>query len=86
MLSKMKSLLQGPPLPLQYMDVGPKDRNPLMFQFFTWDHLNDDMSWWKYFELEIPRLVELGFTHVWLPPPNKAAKPVSQNHTEPLRV
>lgn len=35
------------------------------------------MSWWKHFELEIPRLVELGFTNVWLPPPNKAAKPVS---------
>jgi len=45
-------------------------------QFFTWAHLEDGMSWWKHFEMEVPRLAELGFTQVWLPPPNKAAVPV----------
>ena len=46
-------------------------------QFFTWDTLQDDVSWWKYFENEVPRLVQLGFTQVWLPPMNKAAEKVS---------
>jgi hypothetical protein len=30
------------------------------------------MSWWKHFESELPRLAELGFTQVWLPPLSKA--------------
>ncbi|KAJ3567408.1 hypothetical protein NP233_g6388 [Leucocoprinus birnbaumii] len=45
-----------------------------MIQFFTWDTLLEDLTWWKHFENEIPRLVELGFTQVWLPPMNKAAQ------------
>jgi hypothetical protein len=31
------------------------------------------MSWWKHLETEIPALAKMGFTQVWLPPPNKAA-------------
>lgn len=53
-------------------------------QFFTWDAAKDwdktkhsTVSWWKYFEDEIPRLAQMGVTQVWLPPPNKAAVPVS---------
>ena len=46
-------------------------------QFFTWDCLHQSLSWWEHFEVEIPRLAELGITQVWLPPPNKAAEPVS---------
>ena len=30
------------------------------------------MSWWKYFEQEVPRLKERGITHVWLPPMAKS--------------
>lgn len=46
-------------------------------QFFTWDTLQDNISWWKHFENEVPHLVQLGFTQVWLPPMNKAAQKVS---------
>ncbi len=46
---------------------------PLKIQFFTWNSHHPDMSWWQHFESELPRLSELGFTQVWLPPPNKAA-------------
>ncbi|KAH0833317.1 glycoside hydrolase family 13 protein [Lanmaoa asiatica] len=46
----------------------------MMIQFFTWDAQHPDMSWWKHFEDELPRLAELGFTQVWLPPPNKAMR------------
>lgn len=35
------------------------------------------MSWWQHFEAEIPTLAKLGFTQIWLPPPNKAAETVS---------
>jgi alpha-amylase len=31
------------------------------------------MSWWKHLEAEIPALAKMGFTQIWLPPPNKAA-------------
>ncbi|KAG7451163.1 glycoside hydrolase family 13 protein [Guyanagaster necrorhizus] len=57
------------------MKLGPDDShdNPLMIQFFTWNSRHPEMSWWQHFESEIPRLSELGFTQVWLPPPNKAA-------------
>lgn len=34
------------------------------------------MSWWKHFEAEVGNLADLGFTQVWLPPPNKAMVPV----------
>ncbi|KAJ7707693.1 alpha amylase [Mycena rosella] len=43
----------------------------LQLQFFTWDAKHNDMSWWRHFEAEIPNLAEMGFTQVWLPPPNK---------------
>ena len=45
-------------------------------QFFTWDTLHGELSWWKHLEAEIVRLSEMGFTQVWIPPPNKAAVPV----------
>jgi len=54
-------------------------RNPWMkyrffgqIQFFTWDCEHPQLSWWKYFERKVPDLESLGFTQVWLPPPNKA--------------
>ncbi|KAF9533777.1 glycoside hydrolase family 13 protein [Crepidotus variabilis] len=70
------------PVPLQYMRVKPErnDGNPLMFQFFTWDCLQDDKSWWKHFEEQVPRLAEYGITQVWLPPPNKAAVPEGRGY------
>ncbi|KAJ3507016.1 hypothetical protein NLJ89_g6539 [Agrocybe chaxingu] len=85
MFAKLKSWLvafKPPPSPLLYMRVGPvrKDANPLMLQFFTWDTLHDNMSWWKHFETEVPRLASLGFTQVWLPPPNKAAEPLGRGY------
>ncbi|CAA7267009.1 unnamed protein product [Cyclocybe aegerita] len=85
MFAKLKSwftTFKPPPSPLLYMRVGPvgKDDNPLMLQFFTWDTLHDNMSWWKHFETEIPRLASLGFTQVWLPPPNKAAEPLGRGY------
>ncbi|KAF4614271.1 hypothetical protein D9613_007816 [Agrocybe pediades] len=88
MFAKLKNFIKGalrtPPAPLTYMRLGPpgslKDSNPLMIQFFTWDCLHETLSWWKHFEEEIPRLASLGITQVWLPPPNKAAEPVSAFH------
>ncbi|KAF9036177.1 glycoside hydrolase family 13 protein [Panaeolus papilionaceus] len=77
MFAKLKSwLFPSSPQPLLYMRLGPKgkDANALMLQFFTWDCLHESMSWWKHFETEIPRLAELGFTQVWLPPPNRPAE------------
>ena len=38
------------------------------------------MSWWKHFETEIPNLASMGFTQVWLPPPNKATSPRGQGY------
>jgi len=37
------------------------------------------MSWWEHVEKEVSHLSALGFTQIWLPPPNKAAQPVSAN-------
>ena len=34
------------------------------------------MSWWQFFESEVPNLQRMGITQVWLPPPNKAMKKV----------
>ncbi|KAJ7170700.1 glycoside hydrolase family 13 protein [Mycena crocata] len=71
----LRDLLSGffttPALPR--MRLGPEGHpdNPLMLQFFTWDAKHDDMSWWRHLELEIPKLSKMGFTQVWLPPPNK---------------
>ncbi|TRM64663.1 glycoside hydrolase superfamily [Schizophyllum amplum] len=63
------------PTALSRMRLGPEetDQNPLMIQFFTWDALRDDMSWWQHLEQELPELSRMGFTQVWIPPPNKAA-------------
>ncbi|KAK2460347.1 hypothetical protein APHAL10511_007736 [Amanita phalloides] len=62
---------------LPRMRLGPEDNlnNPLMLQFFTWDTLHKELSWWKHLESETARLSEMGFTQVWIPPPNKAAVP-----------
>ncbi|OCH94385.1 alpha amylase [Obba rivulosa] len=38
------------------------------------------MSWWKHFEREVPNLAEMGFTQVWLPPPNKAMRKSGQGY------
>ncbi|KAJ7158745.1 glycoside hydrolase family 13 protein [Mycena filopes] len=78
MFTALKTWISGflaPPPALPRMRLGPEGNldNPLMLQFFTWDSdtTHKDMSWWKHFECEIPRLAELGFTQIWLPPPNK---------------
>jgi alpha-amylase len=41
-------------------------------QFFTWDCSHPKMSWWRHFGSEVPTLAQMGFTQIWLPPPNKA--------------
>ncbi|KAF8896358.1 glycoside hydrolase family 13 protein [Infundibulicybe gibba] len=77
MFSRLKEwLFSSPPSALPRMRLGPEGNrdNPLMLQFFTWDALNQDMSWWRHFHAEIPKLAQMGFTQVWLPPPNKAAE------------
>jgi len=63
-----------PPPALHGMRLGPEGNpdNPLMLQFFTWDCKHDTMSWWKHLGHEMPQLAKMGFTQVWLPPPNKA--------------
>lgn len=44
-----------------------------MLQFFEWNSKgNDKKTWWQIFEEETPNLARMGFSHVWLPPPNKA--------------
>jgi hypothetical protein len=48
----------------------------LKVQFFTWDARHKDMSWWKHLATEAPHLAALGFTQIWLPPPNKAMEQV----------
>ena len=55
-------------------------QNALMIQFFEWDSTAGDISWWRHFENEVPRLKELGVTQVWLPPPNKAMRPKGQGY------
>ncbi|TFK28131.1 alpha amylase [Coprinopsis marcescibilis] len=68
--------------PLERMRIRPdgSKTNPLMIQFFTWDSLNERVSWWKHLEEEIPNLVEQGYTQIWLPPPNKAAEPEGRGY------
>lgn len=46
--------------------------NPTLFQFFHWYYPNDG-SLWDHCAREAPRLAQLGFTHVWLPPAYKSA-------------
>ncbi|KAF8233221.1 glycoside hydrolase family 13 protein [Tricholoma matsutake] len=57
------------------MRLGPENSldNPLMLQFFTWESQHESMSWWRHLEAEIPVLGKMGFTQIWLPPPNKAS-------------
>ncbi|CAE6414982.1 unnamed protein product [Rhizoctonia solani] len=55
-------------------------QNALMVQFFEWDSTGGNISWWKHFENEVPRMKELGVTQVWLPPPNKAMRPKGQGY------
>ncbi|KAI9461626.1 alpha amylase [Lactarius psammicola] len=64
------------------MSLGPdkNSENALMIQFFTWDSAHTELSWWKHFEREVPKLAELGVTQVWLPPPNKATSEVGQGY------
>ncbi|KAJ7931533.1 glycoside hydrolase family 13 protein [Mycena leptocephala] len=82
MLAALKSwfLTSTPALPR--MRLGPEGNpdNPLMLQFFTWDTLNNEMSWWKHLECEIPKLAKMGFTQIWLPPPNKGAHPKGRGY------
>ncbi|KAJ6513236.1 alpha amylase [Mycena sanguinolenta] len=68
-------LFSSPALPR--MRLGPEGNpdNPLMIQFFTWDTLKTEQSWWNHLASEIPQLAAMGFTQVWIPPPNKAAHP-----------
>ncbi|KAF9052412.1 glycoside hydrolase family 13 protein [Hymenopellis radicata] len=75
LLDRLKQLLTPQAPALNGMRLGPdhQEANPLMLQFFTWNSRHPTLSWWRHFEEEIPRLAALGFTQVWLPPPNKAA-------------
>lgn len=47
-------------------------------QFFTWNGRHPDMSWWQHLAAEAPRLAELGFTQIWLPPAHKALSKVKE--------
>ena len=52
--------------------IGDFDNSYFKIQFFEWDSQGTNrVTWWQKFELEVPRLKELGFTRAWLPPPNK---------------
>jgi len=62
----------SPALPQMRLGPDKSSQNPVMIQFFIWDAQHPYMSWWKHFESELPRLAQLGFTQVWLPPPSKA--------------
>ncbi|KAJ6619757.1 alpha amylase [Mycena sp. CBHHK59/15] len=78
MLAEFKrrwSVFRSSPPALPRMRLGPEGShdNPLMLQFFTWESKHKEISWWKHLETEIPKLAEMGFTQVWLPPPNKGA-------------
>ncbi|KAG6873929.1 hypothetical protein C0995_008968 [Termitomyces sp. Mi166 len=74
-LSKFKEWVLECPAALPRMRLGPESSdNPLMLQFFTWQAKHDTLSWWRYLEAELPQLAKMGFTQLWLPPPNKAAE------------
>ncbi|TFK40368.1 glycoside hydrolase family 13 protein [Crucibulum laeve] len=85
-ISKLKiwfsDAFQTPPPALDRMRLRPEGstQNPLMLQFFTWDCLHESLSWWKHLETEVPKLAEMGFTQIWLPPPNKAAEPLGRGY------
>jgi hypothetical protein len=44
---------------------------------FTWEAKHENMSWWAHVADEMPALAALGVSQLWLPPPNKAMRPVS---------
>ncbi|KAJ8585740.1 glycoside hydrolase family 13 protein [Rhizopogon salebrosus TDB-379] len=69
--------LRWVPPSLPTMQLGPEgsSQNPTMVQFFTWDAQHPDMSWWEHLEKEASHLAALGFTQIWLPPPNKGMNP-----------
>ncbi|GJJ08645.1 hypothetical protein Clacol_002864 [Clathrus columnatus] len=65
--------LSRPSLSRMDLGISYQNKNPLMIQFFEWNSRgSDEKTWWQFFEQEIPRLVKIGFTQAWLPPPNKA--------------
>lgn len=49
------------------------DRNPVMLQFFEW-YCKPGGNHWNFFKSEIPRLVQSGFSHIWLPPAYKGTR------------
>ncbi|KAG1747247.1 glycoside hydrolase family 13 protein [Suillus paluster] len=75
-------LLKWVPSSLPTMQLGPNgsSQNPTMVQFFTWDARHPDMSWWEHLAKEAPQLAALGFTQIWLPPPNKAMEPTGRGY------
>ncbi|KAG2147559.1 glycoside hydrolase family 13 protein [Suillus clintonianus] len=75
-------LLKWVPPSLPSMQLGPdgSSQNPAMVQFFTWDARHKDMSWWEHFTKEVPHLAALGFTQIWLPPPNKAMEQTGRGY------
>ncbi|KIL67592.1 glycoside hydrolase family 13 protein [Amanita muscaria Koide BX008] len=82
MFSWTTKLFRPSPSALPQMRLGPDDHtdNALMLQFFTWDALHKDMSWWKHLNSELPRLAQMGFTQVWIPPANKASEPSGRGY------
>ncbi|KIK90943.1 glycoside hydrolase family 13 protein [Paxillus rubicundulus Ve08.2h10] len=79
-IERLRLTSVSPSLPKMQLAPDAKAQNPVMIQFFTWEAQHADMSWWKHFETEMPRLAELGFTQVWLPPPNKAMHKQGQGY------
>ncbi|KDQ59237.1 glycoside hydrolase family 13 protein [Jaapia argillacea MUCL 33604] len=72
----------NPPPSLPSMSLTPRDGrdNPLMLQFFTWESKHPTLSWWKHLESQVPRLSQMGFSQIWLPPPNKAMRKAGQGY------
>ncbi|KAG2058648.1 glycoside hydrolase family 13 protein [Suillus hirtellus] len=69
-----------PSLPAMQLGLHGSSQNPTMVQFFTWDARHPDMSWWKHLAKEAPHLAVLGFTQIWLPPPNKAMEQTGRGY------
>lgn len=42
------------------------------------------MSWWEHLAKEAPHLAVLGFTQIWLPPPNKAMEQVRVSSSDDM--
>ncbi|KAG1750806.1 glycoside hydrolase family 13 protein [Suillus lakei] len=69
-----------PSLPAMQLGHDASSQNPTMVQFFTWDARHPDMSWWEHVAKEVPHLAALGFTQIWLPPPNKAMEKTGRGY------